>query len=152
MSRWCCLAIFALGCGHAAPSAPPPIPVVVAIDAGGAVDAAPVALDEDLPRLADRALALFQAWAAALTVAGEDCGKATSSVNAIADSYNDVITANTKVLHAGRDKVKALRAELAKHEEQFDAAAKEVVQSKAMAACHADRAFAHAIDRVGAEQ
>jgi hypothetical protein len=154
MTRWCCVALTAaIGCGHAAPSPPPPVHNVVAIDAGVVADAPVVKpLEEDLPRLAERALELFQSWATALGDAGEDCAKAAASVNAIADKYTDVIAANAKVLHAGRDAVKALRAELAKHEEQFDAAAKSVVQSKAMAACHDDRAFAHAIDRVGGEQ
>ncbi|MDB4956068.1 MAG: hypothetical protein JWO36_3637 [Myxococcales bacterium] len=152
MTRWSWAAIIAIGCGHAAPSPPPPILKPVATDAAVSIDAQPIALDDDLPRLAARALELFQAWATALEESGEDCAAATAKIDAIADRYADVITANAKVMHAGRDKVKALRGEVAKHEEQFDAAAKQVVQSKAMAACHDDRAFAKAIDRVGAEQ
>jgi hypothetical protein len=153
MTRWACVAIIAIGCGHSAPPPPPPIqkPVVV-IDAGVPVDATPIALEDDLPRLAERALALFKAWAAALDESGEDCAAATAKINAIADQYADVIAANKKVLHAGRDKVKALRFELAKNEEQFDAAAKAVVHSRPMAACHDDADFARAIDRVGGEQ
>ena len=151
MTRWGWIAIIAIGCGHAAPPAPIPAPTpAVAIDAG-AIDA-PKPLDEDLPRLAERGVAMFSDWARALAEAGEDCAVATAKINAVADSYADVIIANAKVMRAGRVRVTELRAALDAHAENLDATAKAIVESPVMAKCHDDPAFARAIDRVGGEQ
>jgi hypothetical protein len=152
MSRWACAAVLALGCGHAAPQAPAPGTThatrATAGDAG--VDAAaPIKLEDDLPRLAERAVRLFQAWQKALADAGEDCAAATTKLDALAVEYADVIEANAHVAHAGHDKVKALREELAKHDEEMDAAAQAIVKSPAMAKCAPDAAFAKAVDRIG---
>ena len=154
MTRWARAAMFAVGCGHAAP-APGPAPgtthVANASDAGPAVDTAPPKLEDDLPRLAERAVAMFQAWQRALVDANEDCAAATTRLNQLAIEYADVIDANARVVHAGHDRVKALRAELAKHDEQMDTAAEAIAHSKTMSKCAGDPAFAHAIDRIGGE-
>jgi hypothetical protein len=146
-----CIAIFVLGCGHAAPS-PQPTPVgqthvVRAIDAGAVSDAA--ALEDDLPRLAGRAVALYQAWQKALVDAGEDCAKATANLNAVADQYADVIAANERILKGGHDKIAALKQALAAHEQEMDTAAEGIMHSKALATCTQDRAFVKALDRIG---
>lgn len=153
MWRVLCVHIIALGCGHAAgpPPAPPPGPPPAARADAGPPDA-PLALEDDLPRLAARALQLSQAWAHALADAGEDCAKATANVEAVAAQYTDVLAANLKVLHAGRDKVKALREAVAAHQAEFDAAGAAIAHSKAMAACAGDPAFARAIDHVGGSE
>jgi hypothetical protein len=148
--RWACAAWLAVGCGHAAP-APAPVPGTqhaVVVDAPPA-DSAPARLEDDMPRLAERALALFQAWRAALDAAGEDCAAATAKLNQLAIDFADVIDANARVAHAGHEKIKALRAELEKHEDDFMATAKAIAGSKTMAKCSGDRAFAAALDRVG---
>ena len=68
MSRWAWLATLAIGCGHpSAPAAPgrgkaPPAP------ASDAAADAPIALENDLPRLAVRAVKLYADWQAALGV------------------------------------------------------------------------------------
>ena len=145
------LAMLLLGCGHAAPApgpvAPPPHATRPA-DAAPA-DAPPVALDQDLPRLAARAVQMFQAWQRALADAGADCAAAAAKVNAVADQYADVIAANAKVLAAGHDRVLALKAALAPHDSEMDAAAAGIVHAPAMAKCGDDPAFAKAIDRIG---
>lgn len=115
-------------------------------DAGVSVDAAP-ALEDDLPRLATRAVKQYQDLAHAVTES--DCAAATAKVNAVADANADVIAANAHVLHAGRDKVKLLRTALAAHEAELDDAAKAIVQSEAMTKCSQDPAFARAMDRFG---
>jgi hypothetical protein len=149
MSRWACAALLVVGCGHAAPppTPPPGNTHVAAADAG--VPDAPKALEDDLPRLAERAVALFQAWVSVLDAAGEDCALATTKLNQLAVEYADVIEANRKIAHAGHDKIKQLRAELAKHDEELDAAAKTIAGSKTMAKCAPNKAFSDAIDRVG---
>ena len=152
MSRWATLALVVLGCGHAAP-APPPA-VVGTTHATPAVDARPAdaSLDEDLPRLADRAVELYAQWRRAMEDAQGDCAAATAKVNAVADANADVIAANATILAAGHDRIAALRAALEPHQAELDAAAQAIVQSKTMSACAHDAAFAKAIDRIGGEQ
>ncbi len=152
MSRWASAALFAVGCGHAAPQGPAPGTTHVARAApadAATVDSGPPRLEDDLPRLAERAVQLFQAWQRALTAAGEDCAEATSKLNALALEYADVIEANAHVAHAGHETMKALREELAKHEDEMDAAAQAIVHSPTMAKCAGDPAFAKAVDRIG---
>src|ERR1700733_377195 len=136
MSRWAWIAILAIACGHA----PDPVrpPTAVRSDAGVDVDAAP-ALEDDLPRLATRAVKQYQDLARAVTES--DCAAAAVKVNAVADANIDVITANAHVLHAGRDKIKLLRAALAAHKAELNDAAKAIVQSAAMTKCSQDPAF-----------
>lgn len=152
--RHACVAVMLLGCGHAAPAprpAPQPVvrPAPVPDAAPPPADASPVALEDDLPRLAGRAVEMFQAWQRALEGAGEDCAKATAAVNQVADQYADVIAANARVLAAGHDKIVALKQALAPHDAEMTAAAEGIVHAPAMAKCASDPAFAKAIDRVG---
>jgi len=148
MSRACAAVItlglgLGLGCGSAqkpAPSGPPAAPAP-APDAG--VPAA-VPLDRDYPRLAERAVSLYDAVAEAFRAAGEDCARATSRLGELAAAYRDVVAANAKVLHEGR--ARELKQALARHGDQFDAAAKSIVESKTMARCSEDPAFTRAFD------
>lgn len=107
---------------------------------------APVALDQDLPRLAERATRLYQEVAAAFAASGENCADATSRLGTLQKTYADVITANSKVLHEGR--ARALRMALEPHAEALDAAAKAIVESKTMAKCSADRTFTNTFDEL----
>ena len=143
MSRWVLLAMIA-ACGHAAPPAPQP--------AIGTTHAAPVdaprALEDDLPRLADRAVTFYAQWQQAMADAGQDCAVATAKVNTVADANADFIAANAKIEKQGHDRIVALRQALEPHATELDASAKAIVQSPAMAACHTNTEFAHAIDRL----
>lgn len=107
---------------------------------------APVALDQDLPRLAERATKLYQEVAASFAAAGENCADATTRLAALQKIYADVITANAKVLHDGR--ARALRMALEPHAEALDSAAKAIVESKTMATCSADRTFTNTFDEL----
>jgi len=123
----------------AQPAAPPP-----AIVADAAVDAAP--LDQDLPRLAERSLAMYKDVAKAFAAAGSDCAAATTRLDQLAAAYRDVVAANAKVLHDGR--AKELRVALEPHDEEFNRAAQAVMQSPTMSRCSQDRAFAKAFDEL----
>jgi len=81
--------------------------------------AAPGALDQDLPRLAQRATTLYQEVASAFATAGVDCAAATARLVALQQTYADVIAANAKILHDGR--ARELRAALEPHAEALDA-------------------------------
>lgn len=118
------------------------------IDAG--IDA-PLPLDRDLPRLAERAVKLYADWKTAFAEAGTDCALATTKMNAIADANADVIEANRRLYKGTHARVKELRAELAKHEVELDASAKAIVESPTMSKCSTDPAFARALDRLGGE-
>jgi hypothetical protein len=150
MRRALCVHLFVLGCGHPTPPPqPPPVATARTVDAAVPTADGAAALDDDLPRLAARAVLLYQAWQHALEDAGEDCAKAAAGMNAVADQYADVIAANARVLKAGRDKVKALRNALAPHQADMDAAAAAIMRSKALAACTQDHQFVTALDRIG---
>jgi hypothetical protein len=146
MSRW--LLIAALGCSHAAtPPGPPPGTGAHVIDAG--IDA-PRALDDDLPRLAARSLQLYQDLAQ-VVAAGGDCASVAAKIDALATTYAEVTAANARVLHAGHDKVKALKHELEPHQADFDDAAKTIAGAPAMSQCSQDAAFDKALDRLVGE-
>ena len=144
-------AIAAIGCGHAPPPASPPIPRHTRRTRASVADAAPVALDDDLPRLAQRAVAMYQEIAARALGDAGDCAAATAKLEAIETSYADVIAANRRVLHGGRDKIRQLHVALEPHQTDFDAAAHAIVQSPTMTTCSHDPAFAHAIDELVGE-
>jgi hypothetical protein len=150
MSRWAWLATFAIGCGHPSAPANPGRGGAPNARSDAAVDT-PVALENDLPRLAERAVKLYLDWKLALEQAGSDCAQATTKMNAIADANRDVIEANRKILRGDRARVKELRAELDKHQADLDASAKAIVESKAMQACFQDPGFSKALDRLGGE-
>ena len=104
----------------------------------------PVALDQDLPRLAQRATTLYQEVASAFATAGVDCAAATTRLVALQQTYADVIAANAKILHDGR--ARELRAALEPHAEALDAAAKAIVDSPTMSKCSQDRTFTDTFD------
>lgn len=129
-----------------APTPPPPPPLDVVPDASSSADAAVASfpLDEDLPRLALRAVELYEEVARVFAAAGTDCTAAATKVRAMRSTYADVVAANAKVLHAGA--AKALRAALEPHAARFDAAAKTIANSATMAECSDDREFTNAFD------
>jgi len=139
-------------CGHAAP-AQPPAPVSPHAPAPDAAlpppPDAPLALEDDFPRMANRALHMYQDWQKALADAGTDCGAAARNVDAVADTYADLIAANTRVLHAGHDRIVALKRALEPYDEQMSAAAEAIVHSKAIASCQGDPELGKALDRMG---
>ncbi len=133
--------------GPPAPKPPAPPAATAPADAGApaptpAANATP--LDQDLPRLVERALALYRDVAGALAASGNDCAAASARLRALSERYRDVVTANAKVLHDGR--ARQLRAALEAHGDEFDAAAQAVVQSPVMAKCASDAAFGKAFD------
>ena len=103
-------------------------------------------LDRDIPRLAEKSVALYQAIVAAFKAAGVDCAVATKKVSELRAEYADVTAANAKVLHEGRSR--ELKAALAKHDDKLDAAAKEIVGSPTLSKCSQDRAFTKAFDEL----
>jgi hypothetical protein len=148
LATFATLATFAIACGHpSTPAKPGPGSGV----AQAAPADAPLALENDLPRLAERAVKLYRDWQAALADAGTDCVAATTKMNAIADANADVIDANRKLVRGDRERVKAMRAELDKHQAELDASAKAIVESPTMAKCSQDPGFAKALDRLGGE-
>ncbi|HEX3766050.1 MAG TPA: hypothetical protein VHW23_45450 [Kofleriaceae bacterium] len=130
----------------AAPAAPPAAPAAAqpARPAEPAVAADATPLDQDLPRLVDRALAMYRDVAGAL--GGEDCAAASARLRALSSRYHDVVAANARVLRAGR--AGQLREALEPHGDEFDAAAQAVVGSPAMAKCAPDPAFEKAFDDI----
>lgn len=131
----------AVACGSA-PTPPPPAPPPVAVADAGVVRAAP--LDQDLAKLVERSLAMYQDVAAALTASSRDCAAATAKLDQLAAGYRDVVLANAQVIHDGR--AAALRAALAPRDDAFTAAAGNVMHAPAMAACASDATFTHALD------
>ena len=112
-----------------------------------APDAAPLAngpLDRDLPRLAQKSLALYEAVVAVFRAAGANCAQATKQLVELRATYADVGVATAKVLHEGR--ARELKAALVKYEDQLAAAAKEISASQTMAKCTTDRGFTKAFD------
>ena len=139
------VAIGALACSGRSGGPPPAPPATArAVPADAAVDA--VALDQDLPRLVERSLALYQDIARAFAASGPDCAAASERLHELTARYRDVVAANAKVLHDGR--AKELRAALDPRSDAFDAAAAAVVQSPTMARCAQDRRFARAFDEL----
>lgn len=134
----------ALACSGRSSGPPPAPPAAHVVPADAAVDA--VALDQDLPRLVERSLALYQDIAKAFAASGQDCAAATARLHDLTARYRDVVTANAKVLHDGR--AKELRAALDPRSDAFDAAAAAVVQSPTMSRCAQDRGFTRAFDEL----
>lgn len=104
------------------------------------------ALDQDLPRLVDRSLAMYRDVAQALAASGNDCAAATDKLRQLAGTYREVVRANAKVLHDGR--ARQLKAALEPHNEDFDRSAQAIVQSPVMAACSTGPAFSRAFDEL----
>lgn len=149
MHRLLLIGLVACGTKTQSPArpAPPPDAAVDAAPVAVTPDAAPVAngpLDRDLPRLALKSVALYEAVVAAFRSAGTSCASATKSLTDLHATYADVGLANAKVLHEGR--ARELKAALAKYDDKLDAAAKEIVGSQTMSKCTGDRAFTKAFD------
>jgi hypothetical protein len=138
--RWFLLLFIA--CGH--PSPPPGSGSAIVKDAAVAPVDAP--LDQDLNRLAERSITLYDEVLAAFSAAGEDCAAASTKLDEIAKRHADVIAANAKVLHDGRQL--QLKIALRRFEERFQKAAQAIVQSKTLAACFKDPNFARALDQL----
>jgi hypothetical protein len=137
------LALACSGSPPAPPRATPP-PVAIVIDAGPPPDARP--LDQDLPQLVERSLAMYRNLAAAFAASGPDCAAATARLGELATRDRDVVAANAKVLHDGR--AAELRAALERQGAAFDESARAIMQSPTLASCAQDPAFAKAFDRV----
>jgi hypothetical protein len=109
-------------------------------------DAAPPRpLDQDLPRLAARAVQLLQAVSAALDASGDDCAAATGRLADVQRAFADVIEANAAVARA--DRKAELAAALVPQQAALDAAGAAVVHAHAVAACVDHPEFAAALDR-----
>ncbi len=151
MSRSAWAAIVALGCGHPAAHPTPIASSRPAIATDAAVgDAPPPALADDLPRLATRAVDLYHQLQHVIE-SSADCATATTALNRLADSFADVIAANAHIVHAGHDKVVQMRAALAPHEADLDAAAKAISVAPLLGNCAQDAGFAKAFDRLVGE-
>ena len=144
MSRVMCLVLAAACSNKPAPPAQPAAPTPVVADAAVAGDARP--LDQDLPRLAERSLALYRDVAQAFAAAGQDCAAATTSLRKLVATYSDVVAANAKVLHDGR--ARELRTALEPHSDDFDRSAQAIMQAPTMSKCSQDPAFAKAFDEL----
>jgi len=131
------------GCSGTAPPpvqpAVPPKPVPVT-----AVLPETAALEQDLPRLVERSLAMQQDIVAALAAAGDDCAAATAKLAQLTGTHRDVVVANARAVHDGRGR--ELQAALDPHAEAFDRAAAGIMQSPTTAKCVQDPAFAKAFE------
>jgi hypothetical protein len=119
----------------------PAQPVVHVVADAAVPDAAP--LDQDLPRLIQRTLMLFDDIARAFAASGTDCAAATARLDALA-GYRDVPIANAKVFHDRRSD--ELRQALAPHTDQLERATQAFMQSPTMASCVGDARFVKALD------
>ena len=116
-------------------------------DAGAAPvgDTAPVGpLDQNLDRLAERSVALYGDVVRAFDAAGENCAVAASKLDELTRTHADVIAANAKVLHEGREM--QLKIALRRFDALFQASAKAIMQGKTIAACFQDAAFVKALE------
>ena len=128
--------VAATACTGAAPPPARPAPAAPATPPGPP-------LDQDLPALVARSLAMQQEVGALLAATG-DCRAVTAKLGQLAGAYRDVAAANAKVLHDGRGA--ELRAAIEPRAEAFDGAARAIMQAPAMAKCAQDPAFARAFD------
>ncbi len=152
MRWWFWLASFAIACGHPPAPATQPTEPHVAV-AAPPPDAAPAPreLDDDLPRLADRAVKLYTDWQRAFADAGSNCADATVRMNALVEANADLIAANRRLVRAGHDKIKAARAELEKRSAEIDPAAQAIMTGVTMSACKQDAAFNAALEQLAGE-
>ncbi|MEO8843916.1 MAG: hypothetical protein ABI591_17285 [Kofleriaceae bacterium] len=142
-----------IGCGHAPPTSPETGPSHATGSATPRAPDAPVALDDDLDRLAELSTRMYQAIAKVL---GEpstaphdgDCAAVAAKLDAITHDDAEVIAANAKVLHAGHPKIQALKTALEPHQAELDAAAQTIGASQTMKTCSSDPAFEKATDRL----
>lgn len=149
--------VIAVGCGGRQATPPPPLagsgsatttvatpPPDAAVREPDPPLPPPGPLDHDLDRLAERSVALYGDIVRAFDNAAEDCPAATRRLDELTRSYADVIAANAKVLHEGREL--QLKIALRRFDDQFQKAAKAIMQSKTIAACFQDAAFGKALE------
>ncbi|CAN5424961.1 hypothetical protein BH11MYX1_BH11MYX1_24280 [soil metagenome] len=150
------LAIAALvsctSCGHAAPTGAEPGPAHAVLADAPRADLTPLGLEADLPRLAARAVAMYQAIATVFAETSPphepDCVAIATQLRTIETANQDEITATAKVMHAGHAKIQQLRAALEPHQAELDASARAIAASASMKACASDPGFAAAIDHL----
>jgi hypothetical protein len=129
----------------AAPAPPTAAPVAAPLPAAPApAPAAP--LDQDLPRLVERGLAMYRDIAGALAASGNDCAAAAARLRELSGRYRDVVAANAKVVRDGH--ARQLQAELDARGDEFKAAAEAVAGAPIMARCGPDPAFHKAFDEM----
>ena len=145
MMRRICAALMLAACGHPAPTTAPTTHVARTADASTDV-AALRPLDEDLPRLAERGVQMAKALLKVLNETGTDCAAAAAKINALADANADVTAANAKILHAGGERVKQLRAALEPYGAELDETAQNISKAITASNCAKDAAFSRAFD------
>ena len=142
-------ALVGVGCGHA-----PPTSTETAGTSHAAGSASPIApdapskLEDDPVRLATLSTQMFQAIAKLLVEPSTECTAVATKLDAIIHDDTEVIEANAHVLHAGNQKIQALKAALEPHQADLDAAAQTIGASATMRTCANDPAFAKSIDRL----
>lgn len=109
---------------------------------------APLGLADDLPALAVRAVAMYQAIANVVAEPTPDCAAIATKLGALESTNQDAVTATAKVLHAGHDRIQKLRAALEPHQAELDASARVIAAAPAMKTCSNDLGFADAIDHL----
>ena len=131
--------------GAARRGSAPPTAAPVAAPLPAAPAPAPAApLDQDLPRLVERGLAMYRDIAGALAASGNDCAAASARLRELSGRYRDVVAANAKVVRDGH--ARQLQAELDARGDEFKAAADAVAGAPIMARCGPDPAFHKAFD------
>jgi hypothetical protein len=143
--RWAAAMIALAACAAAAPIPPPRPPIAAPIAPPPPLVEPPRPLDQDLPRLAGAVLALQQEVGRALAM--PDCAGATGKLASLQPRYAEVIVAAGKVMRDGR--APELRRAVEPHQADFDAAARAIAQSPALASCAEDHGFAAALDGLG---
>jgi hypothetical protein len=128
----------------ASPAAAPAPPAAAPAAAPAPAPAAAVPLDQDVPRLVERGLAMYRDIAGALAASGNDCAAAAARLRELSGRYRDVVAANAKVVRDGH--ARQLQAELDARGDEFKAAAEAVAGAPIMARCGPDPAFHKAFD------
>jgi hypothetical protein len=141
-------ALVGFGCKHAAPTSTEPGHAATGPAPDSHADAAPRSLDDDLGKLAERSVAMYQAIAKLLGEPSSDCAGVAAKLDVITQDNADVIAANAKVLHAGHEKIQQLKAALEPHQAELDAAAQTIGGSQTMKTCSSNAAFSKATDRL----
>lgn len=137
-----------IGCGHAPPTSPESGTSHATASTTPRAPDAPVALEDDLPRLAARSTQMYQAIAKVLGEASTDCAAVAAKLDTIIHDDAEIIAANAKVLHAGHPKIQALKAALEPHQAELDASAQTIGASQTLKTCANDPAFGKATDRL----
>ncbi len=146
------LAIASLLCSFACERAvPAPEPARKAPPPRPPADARPLGLEDDLPALAERGVAMYRQVAAILGTS-TDCAALAQQLGPLENEYYDALVATMKVMHAGPEKVKQLSAAIEPHQAELDALAKTIAAAPAMKACDRDNAFAAAVDHLLGER